>query len=64
MKIKAFSFERDSFTLSDVKKSALETIYGAGLYFESFSNANAFFEAVTHSFEENEVVILGIESSL
>ena len=64
MKIKAFSFERDSFTLSDVKKSALETIYGAGLYFESFSNANAFFEAVTHSFEDNEVVILGIESSL
>ena len=64
MKIKAFSFERDSFTLSDVKKSVIETLDGAGLYFESFSNANAFFEAVSSSMDDNDAVILGIESSL
>ncbi len=64
MKIKAFSFERDSFTLSEVKKSVIETLEGAGLYFESFSNANSFFEAVSNSMDDNDVVILGIESSL
>ncbi len=64
LKIKAFSFERDSFTLSDVKKSVIETLDGAGLYFESFSNANAFFGAVSSSMDDNDVVILGIESSL
>lgn len=64
MKIKAFSFERDSFTLSDVKKSVIDTLDGAGLYFESFSNANSFFEAVSSSMDDNDAVILGIESSL
>ncbi len=64
MKIKAFSFERDSFTLSDVKMSVIETLDGAGLYFESFSNANSFFEAVSSSLSDNDVVILGVESSL
>lgn len=64
MKIKAFSFERDSFTLSDVKMSVIETLDGAGLYFESFSNANSFFEAVSNSLSDNDVVILGVESSL
>ena len=64
MKIKAFSFERDSFTLSEVKKSVIETLDGAGLYFESFSNANSFFEAVSSSMDDNDAVILGIESSL
>lgn len=64
MKIKAFSFERDSFTLSEVKKAAIETLDGAGLYFESFSNANNFFEAVSNAVNDNDVVILGIESSL
>jgi len=64
LKIKAFSFERDSFTLSDVKKSVIDTLDGAGLYFESFSNANSFFEAVSSSMDDNDAVILGIESSL
>ena len=64
LKIKAFSFERDSFTLSDVKMSVIETLDGAGLYFESFSNANSFFEAVSSSLSDNDVVILGVESSL
>lgn len=64
LKIKAFSFERDSFTLSDVKMSVIETLDGAGLYFESFSNANSFFEAVSNSLSDNDVVILGVESSL
>ena len=64
MKIKAFSFERDSFTLSEVKKSVVETLDGAGIYFESFSNANNFFEAVSNSMNDNDVVILGVESSL
>ena len=64
LKIKAFSFERDSFTLSDVKMSVIETLDGAGLYFESFSNANSFFEAVSNSLSDNDVIILGVESSL
>lgn len=64
LKIKAFSFERDSFTLSDVKKSVIDTLDGAGLYFESFSNANSFFEAVSSSMDDNDAVILGIEGSL
>lgn len=64
LKIKAFSFERDSFTLSEVKKSVIETLDGAGLYFESFSNANSFFEAVSSSIDDNDAVILGIENSL
>ncbi len=64
LKIKAFSFERDSFTLSDVKKSVIDTLDGAGLYFESFSNANSFFGAVSSSMDDNDVVILGIEGSL
>ena len=64
MKIKAFSFERDSFTLSDVKKSVVEAIDGVGIYFESFSNTNNFFEAVSAAMNDNDVVILGVESSL
>ena len=64
LKIKAFSFERDSFTLSEVKTSVIETLDGVGLYFESFSNANSFFEAVSKSLNDNDVLILGIESSL
>jgi len=64
LKIKAFSFERDSFTLSDVKKSVVETLDGAGIYFESFSNANNFFGAVSDAMNDNDVVILGVESSL
>lgn len=64
MKIKAFSFERDSLTLTEVKNSIIETLDGAGIYFESFSNANSFFEAVSSSLNDNDVVILGVESSL
>ncbi|MBR2876658.1 MAG: hypothetical protein IKC01_05940, partial [Clostridia bacterium] len=64
MKIKAFSFERDSFTLSHIKDSVIETLDGAGIYFESYSNANTFFEAVSASLNDNDVVILGVESSL
>ena len=59
MKIKAFSFERDSFTLSDVKKSVIDTLDGAGLYFESFSNANSFFE---YAAGDDDTTVTTIES--
>lgn len=64
MRIKAFSFERDSLTLADVKSAVIETLGGSGVYFESFSNTNSFFKAVSDCLNDNDVVILGVESSL
>ncbi len=64
MKIKALSFERDSFTLSDIKNSIADSVDSAGIYFESFSDANKFFEAVSDSVNYNDALILGIENTL
>lgn len=64
MKIKAFSFERDSFSLAEIKRSVTDNIEGAGIYFESFSDGKKFFEATQAALKENDTVLLGIEGSL
>lgn len=64
MKIKAFSFEQNSFTFASLKQSIAENVTQSGLYFESFSEANPLFEEISAALGSSDAILLGIENEL
>lgn len=63
MKIKAFSFERDSLTLAQQKGAVLDLL-GGGIYFDSISDPNLLFTKISEAVSDSDVILIGVESSL
>ena len=64
MKIKAFSFEKNSYTLASVKQDASSQLEESGICFESYSDPNSLFENVSKALEDNDVLLIGVETNL
>ncbi len=64
MKIKAFSFEQNSFSFASLKQSIAESVTESGIYFESFSEPTALFAEISAALNSSDAVLLGIESEL
>lgn len=64
MKIKAFSFERNSFAFADIKRSVLDEFNDGGLYFESISDPNKLFSEIQKCLPTEDVIVIGVETSL
>lgn len=62
MKIKAFSFEKDSITLATVKNDVVSKITNSSVYFESFSDPNQLFKGISEALETSEVLLIGVET--
>ncbi len=64
MKIKAFSFEQNSFKLAELKQRVISVISESGIYFESFSDPNLLFEEISKALNDTDVILIGVESNL
>ncbi len=62
MKIKAFSFEKDSLTLAKIKNDIISKTSESSLYFESFSDPNELFKNISSALEDTEVLLIGVET--
>ena len=62
MKIKAFSFEKDSITLAAVKNDVISEISENSVYFDSFSDPNQLFKCISQALETSEVLLIGVET--
>ena len=62
MKIKAFSFEKDSITLATVKNDVTSKITDGSVYFESFSDPNQLFKGISEALETSEALLIGVET--
>ncbi len=61
MKIKAFSFEKDSFSLASLKQEITSAVNESGIYFESFNEPNELFKNISSALENTEALLLGVE---
>lgn len=64
MKIKAFSFERDSLSSADIKSNVTKKLTDEAVYFESFKDPNALFNAVSDALSKANVILIGVEEQL
>lgn len=64
MKIKAFSFERDSLLNADIKSDIAKRLTDEAVYFESFKDPNELFKAISDSLTKANVILLGVEEQL
>lgn len=64
MKIKAFSFERDSLSSADIKSALTKRLTDEAVYFESFKEPNELFGAVSEALTQANVILLGVEEQL
>ena len=64
MKIKAFAFEQNSFSLATVKQDVTSKLNESGVYFESFSDANELFKEISVALESSQALLIGVEKDL
>ena len=64
MKIKAFAFEQNSFSLATVKQNVTSKLNESGIYFESFSDTTELFKEISVALEVSEVLLIGVEKDL
>ncbi len=64
MKIKAFAFEQNSFSLATVKQDVASKLNESGIYFESFSDANELFREISAALESAQALLIGVEKDL
>jgi len=64
MKIKAFAFEQNSFSLATVKQDVASKLNESGIYFESFSDANELFKEISVALESAQALLIGVEKDL
>ena len=64
MKIKAFAFEQNSFSLATVKQEVASKLNESGVYFESFSDANDLFKEISVALESSQALLIGVEKDL
>ena len=61
MKIKAFAFEQNSFSLATVKQEIASKLNESGVYFESFNEPNELFKEISVALESAQVLLIGVE---
>ena len=61
MKIKAFSFEQNGYSLATVKQEVVTKLNESGVYFEGFSDVNELFKEISASLEDTQVILIGVE---
>ena len=61
MKIKAFSFEQNGYSLATVKQEVVTKLNESGVYFESFSDVNELFKEISAALEDTQVILIGVE---
>lgn len=64
MKIKAFSFERDSLAFADIKSEVSKRLTDEAVFFESFKDPNALFNALSDALSKANAILLGVEPQL
>lgn len=64
MKIKAFAFEQNSFSLATVKQEVISKLNESGVYFESFSEPNELFKEISVALESAQALLIGVEENL
>ncbi len=64
MKIKAYSFERNSFSTADIKASIVEQLTDKSVFFESFSDPNELFKELSSALTKANAILLGVEPQL
>ena len=64
MKIKAFAFEQNSFSLATVKQEVTSKLNESGVYFESFSDTNELFKEISVALESTQALLIGVEKDL
>ena len=64
MKIKAFAFEQNSFSLATVKQEVTSKLNESGVYFESFCDANELFKEISVALESAQALLIGVEKDL
>ncbi len=64
MKIKAFAFEQNSFSLATEKQDVASKLNESGIYFESFSDANELFKEISVALESAQALLIGVEKDL
>lgn len=64
MKIKAFAFEQNSFSLATVKQEVTSKLNESGIYFESFDDANELFKEISIALESSQALLIGVEKDL
>ena len=61
MKIKAFSFEQNGYSLATVKQEIVTKLNESGVYFEGFSDVNELFKEISAALEDTQVILIGVE---
>ncbi len=61
MKIKAFAFEQNSFSLATVKQDVASRLNESGVYFESLSDVNELFKEISVALENTQAILIGVE---
>ena len=61
MKIKAFSFEQNGYSLATVKQEVVTKLNESGVYFEGFSDVNELFKEISAALEDTQVILIGVE---
>ena len=64
MKIKAFAFEQNSFSLATVKQNVTSKLNESGVYFESFSDVNELFKEISVALDVSQALLIGVEKDL
>lgn len=64
MEIKAYSFEQNSHTFAQVKRTVAECVKEQVIYFESYSDPKALFTNLSECIDNTDVVLIGVESKV
>ena len=62
MNIKAYSFEHNSHSLAEVKRTVADQLTYPGVYFESFSDAKELFAEINEIIDDADVILIGVEA--
>lgn len=61
MNIKAYSFEQNSHTFAEVKRTVADAVTLGAVYFESFSDPKALFTDMSEHIDNTDVILIGAE---
>lgn len=62
MNIKAYSFEHNSHSLAEVKRTVADQLTCPGVYFESFSDAKEMFAEINEVIDSADIILIGVET--
>ncbi len=64
MEIKAYSFEQNSHTLAEVKRTVAETVKENVIYFESYADPKELFTDLSECIDDTDIILIGVESKV